>query len=172
MTTFWAKLNVPECWRKLDSTLQLVKEWVAKSPNDLFIFADISHRSWWDVGILQKDRGLENQRNSHEIFSFQSLQLLLAENWTAMAFMFIYFHSISNLYIFYLIFHCGFYFGAVSITDNLCKMKFFNILNSDMIQVLWIDHPCMRLTVLYFHIWKRWPKYSINCKTNNHSLIP
>ena len=36
-----------------------------------------------------------------------------------MAFMFIYFHSISNLYIFYLIFHCGLYCRAVSVTDNL-----------------------------------------------------
>ena len=37
--------------------LEFVKEWVVKSLRILLTFADISHRSWWYVGILPKDRG-------------------------------------------------------------------------------------------------------------------
>ena len=36
--------------------LEFVKEWVVKSLRILFTFADISHRSWWYVDILAKDR--------------------------------------------------------------------------------------------------------------------
>ena len=40
----------------LNLGVKLVKEWVAKSPNKLFTFADMSHRFWCYVGILPKDR--------------------------------------------------------------------------------------------------------------------